>query len=602
MSYIQERDSILAKAKQFLHLADSQNCGSLYETIQGFIDRINKDQFVITIVGEFSRGKSTILNAILGADIIPTAVAPTTATLNIIHYSDTPFLKVHFRDGSKEDLEFNKSAFKEFTGLVDFDPSTIKYMEMGYPVDYLKDGTVLVDTPGVNDIDEQRMDITYGYMPVSDATVFIFNASTPFRRSEQEFLSDHVLTNNIPKLFFVVNRIDEVDPEDLDEVTDDLQNKLKAILKVDEVELHPISARSAFRAGLANDAAMLAKSGFVKFEESLKEFILGGEKSRTKLEGLQTELHGICELLLEHTAQEKRQLALSEGELQEAISELENVGREKRVEFSKLLQYLDEQREIVMSKLLADLQSREGKLVKSLSDDLDRILYYKGDIGKWANHDLQKKVENNVLHDMEYAQANVKKGCEDLAHAGGAGFRKKFSKGSIISSVFEGIKFETEGKIDSLELGDVDADDIGLMQKMGGGAGFLLGGAALSILTGGLALMPMLVGGGMGKSLLGIGGWLGDSERETQHQKIKELLPDEVSNQYSGIFRSSDMQSSKFLQSFKESLSVEFEKVLNETEVSLEQKSRSFNDVQAGAEEQRKNLDKTDRLIREVMA
>ena len=600
MSYIQERDSILAKAKQFLHLADSQNCGSLYETIQGFIDRINKDQFVITIVGEFSRGKSTILNAILGADIIPTAVAPTTATLNIIHYSDTPFLKVHFRDGSKEDLEFNKSAFKEFTGLVDFDPSTIKYMEMGYPVDYLKDGTVLVDTPGVNDIDEQRMDITYGYMPVSDATVFIFNASTPFRRSEQEFLSDHVLTNNIPKLFFVVNRIDEVDPEDLDEVTDDLQNKLKAILKVDEVELHPISARSAFRAGLANDAAMLAKSGFVKFEESLKEFILGGEKYRTKLEGLQTELHGICELLLEHTAQEKRQLALSEGELQEAISELENVGREKRVEFSKLLQYLDEQREIVMSKLLEDLQYREGKLVASLIDDLDGCLIKKQDIGKWANHDLQRKVKNSVESGMEYAQAHVKKGCQDLAHVGGMGFRKKFSKRSVIDGVFKGITFDDN--LGSLDVRGVEVDAINNVTNWTEGACAVLVGGLFGVFSGGIGavLMPALVAGGLGKRILG--SKFAKDKREEQYNKVQNFLPSEVSKQFSSMYGASDRQSLKFLQAFKQSLSIEFEGVLNEIEASLKQKALSFGDAHASAEDQRKNLDKTDRLIREVMA
>ena len=600
MSYIQERDSILAKAKQFLHLADSQNCGSLYETIQGFIDRINKDQFVITIVGEFSRGKSTILNAILGADIIPTAVAPTTATLNIIHYSDTPFLKVHFRDGSKEDLEFNKSAFKEFTGLVDFDPSTIKYMEMGYPVDYLKDGTVLVDTPGVNDIDEQRMDITYGYMPVSDATVFIFNASTPFRRSEQEFLSDHVLTNNIPKLFFVVNRIDEVDPEDLDEVTDDLQNKLKAILKVDEVELHPISARSAFRAGLANDAAMLAKSGFTEFEESLKEFILGGEKSRTKLEGLQTDLHGISELLLEHTAQEKRQLALSEGELQEAISELENVGREKRVEFSKLLQYLDEQREIVMSKLLEDLQYREGKLVASLIDDLDGCLIKKQDIGKWANHDLQRKVKNSVESGMEYAQAHVKKGCQDLAHVGGMGFRKKFSKRSVIDGVFKGITFDDN--LGSLDVRGVEVDAINNVTNWTEGACAVLVGGLFGVFSGGIgaALMPALVAGGLGKRFLG--SKFAKDKREEQYNKVQNFLPSEVSKQFSSMYGASDRQSLKFLQAFKQSLSIEFEGVLNEIEASLKQKALSFGDAHASAEDQRKNLDKTDRLIREVMA
>ena len=98
---------------------------------------------MITVLGEFNRGKSTMVNALLGQDIIPTAIRPTTAALHFIRYGQKPAIQVHKADHSVLELPWDRNALKEYTALKDFAPESVNYIELSYPLEYLKDGTVL---------------------------------------------------------------------------------------------------------------------------------------------------------------------------------------------------------------------------------------------------------------------------------------------------------------------------------------------------------------------------------------------------------------------------------------------------------------------------
>ena len=84
----------------------------------------------------------------------------------------------------------------------------VAYVELGYPADLLKNHVVLVDTPGVNDLNEQRAEVTYGYVPRADAVVFLLDASQALKDSEREFLRSRVLESARDRLIFVLGKID----------------------------------------------------------------------------------------------------------------------------------------------------------------------------------------------------------------------------------------------------------------------------------------------------------------------------------------------------------------------------------------------------------
>ena len=78
------------------------------ESIDEMMKKSAEDSFDVAIVGEFRRGKSTLINALLGKAILPSDVLPTTATLNRVTYGITPFVKIEYKNGTTEDIDINQ--------------------------------------------------------------------------------------------------------------------------------------------------------------------------------------------------------------------------------------------------------------------------------------------------------------------------------------------------------------------------------------------------------------------------------------------------------------------------------------------------------------
>ena len=133
------------------------------EIINDLISKVEKDVFKVMIVGEFSTGKSTFLNALLGEDILPMAVRPTTATINLIKYSENKSADIHFfgeRDENGKEISGGKTEKIELSELKDYTTSLtkesdnkskeVKLVEIYYPSKYCNNGVEVLDTPGLN--------------------------------------------------------------------------------------------------------------------------------------------------------------------------------------------------------------------------------------------------------------------------------------------------------------------------------------------------------------------------------------------------------------------------------------------------------------------
>lgn len=139
----------------------------LLQSIKKLEDDIRKSIFTVVVLGEFKRGKSTFVNALLGTPLLPMNILPETATINAIMYNDKPMLSVVRMDGSQEEGEVSYEYLQQFSASNSNDEAlkSIKYIKIGYPLDLLKNRIVLVDTPGVSDLNQQRCDITYQFLP-----------------------------------------------------------------------------------------------------------------------------------------------------------------------------------------------------------------------------------------------------------------------------------------------------------------------------------------------------------------------------------------------------------------------------------------------------
>jgi predicted GTPase len=106
--------------------------------------------YSIVVVGEFNRGKSTILNALLAQELLPMDILPATAAIHMLRFSREPVLRAHWRDDRVEDMALSAETLKRFASVESADALT--YLEIGVPAPILASGVVFIDTPGVDDM------------------------------------------------------------------------------------------------------------------------------------------------------------------------------------------------------------------------------------------------------------------------------------------------------------------------------------------------------------------------------------------------------------------------------------------------------------------
>jgi small GTP-binding protein len=173
--------------------------------------------FLLVIVGEFNSGKSTFINALLGAEVLPEGVTPTTATINLLRYGET--------------VTEHKSA--------DF------VTERTYPADFLREISI-VDTPGTNAIIRRHEELTRTFVPRSDMVLFITSADRPFTESERSFME--TIKEWGKKIVLILNKIDMLaSEEDLHRVMQFIGEN-SVVLLGQKPEVFPVSARLAKRA------------------------------------------------------------------------------------------------------------------------------------------------------------------------------------------------------------------------------------------------------------------------------------------------------------------------------------------------------------------
>jgi ribosome biogenesis GTPase A len=224
----QAKREIIARFTQLAEVADAVGMITLARDIRTTrIPKLEAERFHLVVLGEFNHGKSTFVNALLGQDVLPTGITPTTAAINHVVYAGSPTAKVVLTSGESKFLD--PSQIKEWVTVAGGHASEVAYVELGFPSDLLQNNVVLVDTPGVNDLNEQRAEVTYGYVPRADAVVFLLDAGQALKDSEREFLRSRVLENARDRLIFVLGKMDMLSPDERTAVVDYVKNGLGQI-------------------------------------------------------------------------------------------------------------------------------------------------------------------------------------------------------------------------------------------------------------------------------------------------------------------------------------------------------------------------------------
>jgi GTP-binding protein EngB required for normal cell division len=202
-------------------------------------EKVKTQEIIVSVIGQFKRGKSTFINTILKSDILPVGIIPITSVLTKIRYG-SELAKVYFKD-EKEKLAPLRSLGKYISELEN--PNNIKGVEnvdIFLPVDFLSNNVTIVDTPGVGSIHEHNTDIAYSHVQDSDALIYMLSVDSPINEIELSLLRN--AGSHASKIFFAVNKIDTITPSDLEEYINYCQDVLSKTLGIDKINIYAISA------------------------------------------------------------------------------------------------------------------------------------------------------------------------------------------------------------------------------------------------------------------------------------------------------------------------------------------------------------------------
>ena len=393
-----------------------------YSRLQEDAERLEDERFNMVVIGEFSRGMATFVNAMLGKNILPSSKEPTTNIISKIVYGDVPQYKLFYKDGKSQVIseeEFNLikaqsehkqenfvklkniiSKLKHEPTQVDF--SNVSYAEISYPLSFCKNQVDVIDTPGTNDLNVGRLEITYNYLRQADAAILMMSATQPLTMSEKSFLVEQVIGNNIRDIFIVVTYRDEVIGEE-ERVIKHILDNLADVQDFSE-RIFIVNGRGAWlyrqmenggkltAKQMLTCPASLEETGILEFEEALGVF-LSEEKGNAKLKKYVSR----CNMALKDA---ERDIRIKKDGLSHSLDDLQERLFIERPKYHKTMREAERITTYLEAQLLGKQteleQMAEHAASRMKQAAVDAINQYNGDIDALESDEIKFIVESAV--------------------------------------------------------------------------------------------------------------------------------------------------------------------------------------------------------------
>ncbi|HDO25743.1 MAG TPA: dynamin, partial [Nitrospirae bacterium] len=318
-------------------------------------DKVKDNVFNLVVLGQFKRGKTSLINALIGAEILPTAVVPLTSIATILKYGEALRIKVFLTDGAVKEIKPENLPLYVTEKGNPRNEKNVNEVVVTYPSPYLKDSVQMIDTPGVGSVYQHNTDVAYQYIPKSDAALFLLSVDQPVSQAELDFLKDVREYSN--RIFFLQNKADYVDAKDLNESMAFSREVIKESIGSD-IKIFPLSAKLALDGKLSDSKELIEKSFLPAFERILSAFLME-EKGKVLI-------FSVSNTLLRVLSQAMLELELEIKSLTTPLEALKG----------KTDAFENKKKDVLLEKQDFDilLDSEVNRLIKnSLDDDLEKF-------------------------------------------------------------------------------------------------------------------------------------------------------------------------------------------------------------------------------------
>ncbi len=363
---------------------------SAYELTKGELARaeelaykLENQKITVSVIGQFKRGKSTLVNAILEENILPVGIVPVTAVITTIEYGEKA-ATVHFNNGIIKEISFDEMSSYINEQENDNNHLGVSQVEIYCRSDFLKDGLTFVDTPGVGSFHQKNTDEAYSYVKESDAVIFMLSVDSPINQIEIDFLKN--AKEYAAKFYFVVNKIDSIDEDDLKDYLAYCRNLICKLMEVDDIMLFPVSAKK--NTGIAQLKSAILKDCKTTMKDIMEE--------SAKLKMRDIVASALSQITLYRTA-----LGMTHAEFDEKFAEMEEyfkIIQAEAAEFAESFKSNPRMLEAHMNDIKNRLSTKVSELfVIEYHYDISKVDFFRGgQIAEDGSRDLRRDFNDAV--------------------------------------------------------------------------------------------------------------------------------------------------------------------------------------------------------------
>jgi len=517
------------------------------ETIRALAERVSSDHFRVMVLGEFKRGKSTLINAMLGEEVLPAFATPCTAVINEIKWGDVRKAVLHFRDPLPESLDTIPAsalshiqeagegpvppmaiAVEELEQYVVIpDPAKdqtesvaqtpYSRVELYWPLSLCENGVEIIDSPGLNE-HAVRNEVTTNYLSLVDAIVFVMSCQALASQSEMTVIEQNIRGNGHEEIFIICNRFDEIREKDRHRVVSFAREKLCNRTSLGQQGVFLLSALDALEGRLDRDETRVENSGILPFESTLAGFLVH-DRGRIKLLQPARELAVNLRAALQEVPRQRQMLEMDLAPLEKRYNEkkplLDDAERRRGQILSRLelhqLHLKDEVRRAAFShvrELAQALPRWADEYQPEESVNFEGIFSGKGSL-ETQTKALAKVVVTHLSGRIEEAHVAWKKGQLEPLIRDAVTQMSQDLKAPIDD--FLGLVDDIKADLSGVKPGRLDSGEISPLERvLSAAGGFLVGGVGSAMVGGTMGSKEMLkslvpnLALGVGMILLGI--------------------------------------------------------------------------------------------------
>ncbi|KAA0259406.1 hypothetical protein FHQ18_00575 [Deferribacter autotrophicus] len=401
--FLEKKSELIERTNTLKIFANELDINNINENIDSFLEEIQRDlTFNVLCLGDFSSGKSTFINQFfIGKNVLPTNVTTTTAKLTVLKYGLEEKIVLKYKDGTQKEFHENfENILKHTVAKGGEEVEKIDLVEVYINSEFLKDGIVIVDSPGLNDPETERMDVTLGFINRADSILYLIMATQAWKKSEKEFLEEKILSKeDLDKIFFLLNYWDLIDENQRDEVIKFVKTEMEKSLKIVSAELGqkiptppliPISAKT--------------KENFDVLKKKLWEYLStkkGENILENKYKKLEVLKRRIKELIIEKIELQKKESKELEDSLKNLKQEVEKLKEDVTIFKKRLKPKIDGEVTSFVEEVQKLFERLKENIIERLSKRIDNNIEGIDDVA-----DFEKIIKDSIRKSIYLEKRN----------------------------------------------------------------------------------------------------------------------------------------------------------------------------------------------------